>query len=192
MIVMPYYSKPSQEGLIRHVTQIAKAVPVPVIVYNIPGRCVVDLSVESLLRILDASPNVVGLKDATGNVLYCQELLRQAGDRIAVLSGDDVLALPLMSVGACGVISVTSNIYPRQVGDVVRAALSGRWEEARRGHLRLLPVHRALFLEPNPQPTKAALAHAGRMQATVRPPLVEASEQCMSQVLEAMNAFEAT
>ncbi|HMJ13447.1 MAG TPA: 4-hydroxy-tetrahydrodipicolinate synthase [Polyangiaceae bacterium] len=191
MIVTPYYSKPSQEGLIQHVSQIAKAVDAPVIVYNIPGRSVVELSIDSLLRILDTNPNVVGLKDASGNALYCQEIVRRVGERIAVLSGDDILTLPLMSVGARGVISVTSNFYPKQVSDVVRAADAGRWRDARSEHFRLLPVHRAFFLEPSPAPIKAALAAHGRMQPTVRLPLVEASEQCRAEVAQALKTYEA-
>jgi 4-hydroxy-tetrahydrodipicolinate synthase len=191
MIVMPYYNKPSQEGMVRHVELVAKAFRAPIVLYNIPGRTGVELSVESLLRILEACENVVAVKDATGNVLHCQELLRRAGDRISVLSGDDVLTIPLMSVGAKGVISVTSNVYPRQVSECVADALAGRWDDARRKHLALLPVHGALFMEPNPQPTKAALAQKGRMQPDVRAPLVEASEACKKKVAEVIAAYEA-
>jgi 4-hydroxy-tetrahydrodipicolinate synthase len=192
MIVMPYYNKPSQEGLVRHVNAVAKAVSAPVVLYNIPGRCHVELSVESLLRVLDASPNVVGLKDASGNVLYCQELLRRTGDRITVMSGDDVLTLPLMSVGAKGVISVTSNVYPQQVSDVVKAVVAGRWDEARRKYFAQLPVHKALFVEPNPQPVKAALAIKGRMHGSVRLPLVEASPECRALLGTVLGAYEAS
>jgi 4-hydroxy-tetrahydrodipicolinate synthase len=192
MIVMPYYSKPSQEGLIRHTTLVAEAVAAPVVLYNIPGRAAVDLSVESVLRILDSNPNVIALKDASGNVLYCQDLLQRAGERVSVLSGDDVLTLPLMSVGARGVISVVSNVYPKQVCELVRAVDENDWQEARRRHFRLLPVCKALFMEPNPQPTKAALALKGRMTQAVRPPLVEASKECRTRVAEVLSAFEAT
>ena len=192
MIVMPYYNKPSQEGLIRHVELIATAIAAPIVLYNVPARTGVELSVDSMLRILEARENVVGVKDATGNVLWCQDLLRRTGERVSVLSGDDPLTLPMMSVGAKGVISVTSNVYPREVAESVANALGGRWEAARDKHLRLLPVHRALFLEPNPQPTKAALALKGKMRATVRPPLVEASEACRQAVAEAMRIFEAS
>ena len=192
MIVMPYYSKPSQEGMIRHVEAIAREISAPIVLYNIPGRTAVELGVEPFLRILDTSPNVVAVKDATGNVLHCQELLRRAGDRVTVVSGDDPLTLPLMSVGAKGVISVTSNLYPRQVCDSVDDVLAGRWEAARAKHLRLLPVHRALFLEPNPQPVKAALAMKQLMQSSVRLPLVEASEATRQVLADVMRAFEAS
>jgi 4-hydroxy-tetrahydrodipicolinate synthase len=192
MIVMPYYNKPSQEGMIRHVEVIAREVSAPIVLYNIPGRSGVELGVESFLRILDRCPNVVGIKDATGNVLHCQELLRRAGDRVSVVSGDDPLTLPLMSVGAKGVISVTSNLYPQEMSASVEDVFLGRWEEALRRHRQLLPVHRALFLEPNPQPLKAALALKKRMHASVRLPMVEASEATRQMLVEVMRAFEAT
>jgi 4-hydroxy-tetrahydrodipicolinate synthase len=192
MIVMPYYSKPSQEGMVRHVEVIAREVGAPIVLYNIPGRSGVELGVESFLRILDSSPNVIGVKDATGNVLHCQELLRRAGDRLSVVSGDDVLNLPLMSVGAKGAISVTSNLYPREVGDSIEDALAGRWDQALNEHRRLLPVHRAMFLEPNPQPVKAALALKKRMHPSLRLPMVEASDATRQLLADVMRAYEAS
>ncbi len=192
MVVMPYYSKPSQEGLFNHVKLVAQAVPGSVILYNIPGRSAVDLSVDTLLRILDACPNVIGLKDASGNVLYCQELVTRAGPRCSVLSGDDALTLPMMSVGAVGVISVTSNIFPRAVSDLVDDALAGRLELARRKQLALYPVHRAMFSEPSPAPVKAALSLKGLSSDAVRPPLVAASAACRQLLAAALATFEAT
>ncbi|HVR18703.1 MAG TPA: 4-hydroxy-tetrahydrodipicolinate synthase [Polyangiaceae bacterium] len=192
MIVMPYYNKPSQEGLLRHVTLIAQSVPGPLVVYNIPGRSVVELSVDTLLRILDLCPNVVALKDASGNVLYCQDLLTQARDRVTVLSGDDPLTVPLMSVGAKGVISVTSNVYPRAVQELVAHALRGDFVGARERQLAMYGVNRALFSEPSPSPVKAALAARGTFTHRVlRPPLVEASPTCRGRLAEVMAAFEA-
>jgi 4-hydroxy-tetrahydrodipicolinate synthase len=190
MVVTPYYSKPSQEGLFQHLKQVADAVPGPVILYNIPGRASVDMTVETVLRILDACPRVIGIKDASGNVLYCQELLTRAGDRVAVLSGDDTLTLPMMSVGGKGVISVTSNLYPRQIGEIVADALAGRAEAARKKHLALWQVNRVMFHEPNPSPMKAALELAGFMSATVRLPLVPASPACRKLVADAVAAYE--
>lgn len=190
MVVMPYYNKPSQEGMFRHVELVAKAVGAPIVLYNIPGRTGVELSVETTLRILEACPNVVGVKDATGNVMHCQELLRRAANRVTVLSGDDPLTLPMMVVGAQGVISVTSNLLPAPVAEVCRDALAGRWEVARKKHLALLPVHRALFIEPNPQPVKAALALSGRMRSSVRPPLVEASSACRDTLTRVLEEYE--
>lgn len=190
MIVMPYYNKPSQDGMVRHVQAIAKEVGgAPIILYNIPGRTGIELTVESTLKLLDSSPNVVGIKDATGNVMWCQELLRRAASRVTLLSGDDPLTLPMMVVGAKGVISVTSNLLPREVSEVCADALAGRWDEAKKKHLALLPVHRAMFVEPNPQPVKAALALEGRMKPGVRLPLVEASAGCREAVARALEEY---
>jgi 4-hydroxy-tetrahydrodipicolinate synthase len=192
MIVMPYYNKPSQEGMRRHVKLIAGAVDAPIVLYNIPGRTNVELSVDTTLQILEECPNVVGVKDATGNVCYCQDLLQRAGARVTVMSGDDPLTVPMMSIGVSGVISVTSNLYPDRISACVANAMAGRWTEARQQHLALLPVHRALFCEPNPQPVKAALSIKGKMNATVRSPLVEASEPCRARLTRVMAEYEAS
>ena len=191
MLVMPYYNKPSQEGLYRHLVEVAKAVSGPVVLYNVPGRSIVDISVDTVVRVLDACPNVVGIKDASGNVLYCQELLLKARGRIVDLSGDDPLTLPMMAVGARGVISVTSNLYPRQTSEVVADALAGKWAEAERKNSRLYLLHRAFFTEPSPAPIKAALAAKGLMLPTVRLPIVEATEGCQALLAQLMKSFEA-
>jgi 4-hydroxy-tetrahydrodipicolinate synthase len=191
MVVMPYYNKPSQDGLFAHVRAIAEAVSCPIMLYNIPGRSTVELSIDTLLRIIEVCPNVVALKDATGGVTYTQELLLRATRSILVLAGDDALTLPLMSVGARGIVSVTSNLYPRAVSEVVEDALAGRYLEAQSKNKKLFPVHRALFVEPNPQPIKAALALKGRANASVRPPLVEASSACKALLAEVVRAYEA-
>jgi 4-hydroxy-tetrahydrodipicolinate synthase len=192
MLAMPYYNKPSQEGLLRHVTLIAQAAPGPLMLYNIPGRSSVHLEIETLLRILDLCPSVVALKDASGGVTYAQELLLRAKDRITVLCGDDPLTLPLMSVGAKGVVSVTSNVYPRAVAEVVELALAGRYDVARDKHAALFPVHRDLFSEPSPAPVKAALVHKGLIATgEVRAPLVAASPTCTRRVAETLSAYEA-
>jgi 4-hydroxy-tetrahydrodipicolinate synthase len=191
MIVTPYYNKPSQEGMFRHITEIAKAVSGPVVVYNIPGRSIVDLSVDTFLRIVDACPNVVGVKDASGNAFFVQELMLKARGRVVDLSGDDPLALPMMSVGAQGVISVTSNLYPRQVGEVVADALAGKWAEAERKSSALFALHRAFFSEPSPAPIKAALAMKGMMQSSVRLPILEASPECKELLTQLMQSYEA-
>jgi 4-hydroxy-tetrahydrodipicolinate synthase len=191
MVVMPYYNKPSQEGMVRHVQAIAGAVDVPVVIYNIPGRTIVDLSVESTLRIADTCKNVVAVKDATGKLDYAMDLLSRAGNRLTLLCGDDPLTVPMMSVGATGVISVTSNLLPGAVQKVTELMLAGDTKTALREHLRLLPVHRSLFIEPNPQPVKAALAARGAMKASVRLPLVEASNDTRDKVIAALSAYEA-
>ncbi len=176
MIVMPYYNKPSQDGMVEHVAAIARAVTCPVVLYNIPGRSVVDLGVDATRRICERAKNVVALKDASGNVLRCQELGRALGDRLAVLSGDDALTVGMMACGARGVISVTSNVLPARISEVTTRALAGDWPGALKAHLELYALHGLMFVEPNPGPCKAALSLLGRMKADVRLPLVLASE----------------
>ncbi len=193
MIVMPYYNKPSQEGMRQHVVTIARTIPTaPVIVYNIPGRSVVDLQTDTLARICDDAPNVIAIKDATGNVLRCQEMSARLGDRIAVLSGDDALTLPMMSVGAKGVISVTSNVLPAAVSRVTSLVESGDWASAKRAHLALLELHAAMFMEPNPAPAKAALVDRKVIRsADVRLPLVAATGKTVELVHGALARYEA-
>ncbi len=176
MLVTPYYNKPSQDGMREHVLAVAAAVDCPIVLYNIPGRSVVDLGVPATVQICERAANVVGLKDASGNVLRCQELARALGDRLAILSGDDALTLPMMVCGVRGVISVTSNVLPAAVSAVTAYALVGEWEAARQAHFALAGLHAAMFVEPNPGPAKAALAWLGMMNDDVRLPLLAASE----------------
>lgn len=190
MIVMPYYNKPSQAGMIRHVQQIAGSVSAPVVVYNIPARSVVELSVPSMLAVLDSCPNVVAVKDATGGIGHCQELLSRAGDRVAVLSGDDPLTLPMMAVGATGVISVASNLYPKAMVDLVNATSRGDLAAARKQQYKLLPVFKALFEEPSPAPIKAALASKGWMHGSLRLPMLPVTSECRQRLLTTLKTYE--
>jgi 4-hydroxy-tetrahydrodipicolinate synthase len=190
MVVVPYYNKPTQEGLYRHFTAVAAAVSVPVVVYNIPGRTGADLATDTLVRISEKAPNVLAVKEATGNVLRAQEIVRRLGDRVSVLSGDDALTLPMVAIGARGVISVTSNLLPAEVSRATRLALSGEFAAARAAHLALVGVHESMFVEANPAPIKAALAARGKMSAAVRPPLAPASDAARTTVLRALEAFE--
>ena len=190
MVVTPYYNKPTQAGMFEHFTAVARSVTVPVIVYNIPSRSVVDLLPETLKQIAEACPNVVATKEATGNVLRAQTLAQTMGPRMTVLSGDDALTLPMIACGAKGVISVTSNVYPKEVSRAASLALEGRFAEARELHLRLLPVHEVMFVEANPSPAKAALAHKKMMTEVVRGPLARISDAAREKVLRAMSAFE--
>ncbi|MFO0756690.1 MAG: 4-hydroxy-tetrahydrodipicolinate synthase [Byssovorax sp.] len=192
MIVMPYYNKPSQDGMREHVLAIARAVPCPIVLYNIPGRSVVDLSAETTAQICDRAPNVLALKDASGNVLRCQELKRKLGSRLTVLSGDDALTLPMMAAGASGVISVTSNVLPKDVSAVTTEMLGGSLEGAQKAHFRLLDLHGLMFVEPNPAPAKAALAALGKMSPAVRLPLVPASEATRTKITEALARLDAS
>ncbi|XXU64586.1 4-hydroxy-tetrahydrodipicolinate synthase [Sorangium sp. So ce1097] len=191
MVVMPYYSKPSQDGLREHLLAVAKAVSAPIVLYNIPGRTGVDLSAETTERVCAAAPNVVAIKDATGHVLRCQELARRLGDRLTVLCGDDALTLAMMALGAKGVISVTSNVLPRETSAVTRKFLAGDLAGARAAHLSLLELHALMFVEPNPAPAKAALAALGRMSPAVRLPLAPAGDATRQQVADAVRRLEA-
>jgi 4-hydroxy-tetrahydrodipicolinate synthase len=192
MVVMPYYSKPTQDGLFEHVAAVARAVSgAPIILYNIPGRCGIDLSPETTERIAAACPNVIATKEATGNVLRCQDLKRRLGDRLTVMSGDDGLTLAMMSVGAAGVISVTSNVLPAEVSEVVALVEKGAWAEARAAHFRLIPVHEAMFIEANPGPVKAVAAAKGHMSESVRLPLVAASQATKATLAEVLGRYGA-
>lgn len=191
MLVNPYYNKPSQEGLFQHFARVAEAVQAPVVLYNIPSRTSVTLSAETTARLADACPNIVAVKDATSGAVYCQDVLHRVGDRLAMLSGDDQLTLPLLSVGARGVVSVTANLLPERVSEVVELFIAGRAAEAKVKNQALFPVHGALFSEPSPQPIKAALALRRLMEATVRLPLVAASEKCRARIARVLAEYEA-
>jgi 4-hydroxy-tetrahydrodipicolinate synthase len=179
--VTPYYNRPSQEGLFRHFEAIAKATKLPIILYNVPTRTACDLLTDTVVRLADFD-NIIGIKDATGNLVRGSELVAKVGDRIAVLSGDDGTAFPLYAVGARGVISVVSNIAPRDMSDMWDAAKAGDWERARRIHHKLRVLSQMLFAEPSPAPTKAALALVGRCSPEVRLPLVPASEKLTAEL----------
>jgi len=172
--VVPYYNKPSQEGLYRHFRTIAEKVDLPLIVYNVPGRTVADLGNETLLRLLHV-PGIVGVKDATSDLVRHVELMRRMpADRpFALLSGNDDTALAYMLLGGHGVISVTANVAPRAVADMCAAALSGKLAEARALNARLMPLNTKLFVEANPIPVKWALAEMGRIGPALRLPLTE-------------------
>jgi 4-hydroxy-tetrahydrodipicolinate synthase len=186
LLVCPYYNRPTQEGLVAHFRAVAKACSLPAILYNIPGRTGVDLSVETLARLSDV-PSIVGMKEATGNVLRSQQILATLGDRFTVLSGDDALTLPVLSVGGRGVISVTANLLPKETSDVVRLWNAGKVAEARALHLRLAPVHESMFVEANPGPVKAAMAKRGLLQPELRLPLVWPKSSSMEKVWAALD-----
>ena len=171
--VAPYYNKPTQAGLTAHFRAIAEATQFPLIIYNVPGRCSVDVSNETIAKLRRDLPNwIVGVKDAAGNVDRVSQL-RQIVDReFTILSGDDSLTLPMLAVGAQGVISVASNIGPREVTDLVQAALQGDFARAGQIHSKLFPLFKDLFIETNPVPIKAALALAGQIEEVYRLPLV--------------------
>ena len=185
LLVTPYYNKPSQEGLYLHYRQIADRVHLPQVLYNVPGRTGINMTAETVLRLAEI-PNIVAIKEASGNLTQISEIIAGAGDKLDVISGDDFLTFPMMACGAKGVISVTANIMPREVKALVAAVNEGRWEEARKLHLELLPLHRAMFLESNPVPVKTAAAMMGKCGEVLRLPLSPLSagnREKLSQIL---------
>jgi 4-hydroxy-tetrahydrodipicolinate synthase len=173
LMTTPYYNKPSQEGMYRHFKAVASAVDIPIVLYNIPGRTGVTMANATVARLAQDCPNIVGMKEATGSLDSCSELCALAPSGFTVLSGDDSLTLPFMSVGAVGVISVATNIIPRQVRDLVDAALANDFATARQLHQRHLELFKVLFLEGNPVGIKTAMALLGRDTGELRLPLCE-------------------
>ncbi len=168
--VVPYYNKPTQEGLYRHFKAVAEAVNLPMILYNVPGRTGCDMSNDTALRLAQV-PGVIGIKDATGNVERGSDLIKRAPQDFAIYSGDDATALALILLGAHGTISVTANVAPRLMSEMCAAGLAGELKRAREINFRLLGLHRNLFLEANPIPVKWALARMGKMTDGLRLPL---------------------
>jgi 4-hydroxy-tetrahydrodipicolinate synthase len=176
LVVAPYYNKPSQEGLFRHFCAIADATDRPIILYSIPGRCGIEIGVPVIERLAARYRHVRWIKEAGGSVDRVDQIKQALGSDFTVLSGDDSLTLPFMAVGAEGVISVASNLYVREISQMVRAALDNDFKKASRVHRKLYPIFKALFIEPNPVPIKVALVRAGIIGvADVRAPLSEMS-----------------
>ena len=185
LTVVPYYNKPTQEGLYLHFKAIAEAVDMPHILYNVPGRTVADMSNDTVLRLAQI-PNIVGIKDATGNIERGSDLLQRAPKDFAVYSGDDASTLALMLLGAHGTISVTANVAPKLMHEMCAAALNGEVAKAREINFRLLGLHRNLFVEANPIPVKWAVARMGKIKNTLRLPLTPLSQTAHAVVEAAM------
>ena len=183
--VVPYYNRPSQEGIYRHFKAVAEAVDLPLVLYNVPGRTVADMSAETTLRLAQV-PGVVGIKDATGSIERASWLIKQAPKGFAVYSGDDSTAVALMLLGGQGNVSVTANVAPRLVHELSVAAVEGDARRASAIHMKLLPLHKQLFCEPSPAPAKWALAQFGRCAEHVRLPLTPLSEGGQALMREAM------
>jgi 4-hydroxy-tetrahydrodipicolinate synthase len=184
----PYYNKPTQEGLYRHFAAVADQSSKPVCLYNVPGRTAVNLTPATALRLAE-HPNIIGIKEASGDLKQVMEILRRRPEKFSVLSGDDWLTLGLIAAGGDGLISVTSNEVPRPMTDLVRVALAGELEQAREWHYRLLPLMDANFLETNPAPVKAALALMGRIHNVLRLPLVPVTEATCLALSAALQAL---
>lgn len=176
LLVTPYYNKPTQEGLYRHFKAVAEAVPIPQILYNVPGRTAVDMLPETVARLADI-PNIVGIKEATGKVERTRELVRCCGDKLDVYSGDDATALESILAGGKGDVSVTANVAPRLMHEMCAAALAGDERTARAVNERLVDLHKGLFVESNPIPVKWALKEMGLIEGGIRLPLTPLSEK---------------
>ena len=190
LLVAPYYNKPSQEGLFRHFKAIADATSLPIMLYNIPGRCSVDIVPETVARLAKECRNIVSIKEASGSVERVGELRRRLPDAFTILSGDDSLTVPFMAVGAAGVVSVASNLFPSEVSALVRACESGDLKSAEKLHSKLLPLFKDLFIEPNPVPVKTALGWRGVVSREVRLPLCEMSEANQARLRKTIDEFE--
>jgi 4-hydroxy-tetrahydrodipicolinate synthase len=189
LIVAPYYNKPSQEGLFRHFQTVAQATSAPIMLYNIPGRCAVDIGPETVERLAMDCANIVSIKEASGSVERVSELRARLPEAFTILSGDDGLTLPFLSVGAVGVVSVASNLFPAEVVALVQAFRTGDTKSAREMHLKMLPVFKDLFIEPNPVPVKTALSWRGAMSAECRLPLCEMSAANQARLRKTLEAF---
>jgi len=190
LLVAPYYNKPSQEGLFRHFSAIAKSTPLRLMLYNIPGRCGVDIAAETVARIQGDCPNVVSIKEAGGNVDRVSELRARLPEAFTVLSGDDGLTLPFLAAGAVGVVSVASNLLPREMCELVGAFVNGDLKRAEGLHRKLYWLFKDLFIEPNPVPIKTALSWRGTISAEVRLPLCEMSAANQARLRKTLEKFE--
>ena len=185
LLITPYYNKPTQEGLFRHFEAVAKAVDLPQILYNIPGRTSINMLPTTTAR-LSQVPNIVGIKEGSGSLQQVSEIIHQSKSDFLVLAGDDPLTLPMMALGGKGVITVTANVAPTDMANMVLAALKGDFEQARTLHFKLTPLFSALFLETNPIPVKAALAIMGKMSEEVRLPLTPLADEYRPQLRKAL------
>ncbi len=176
LVVNPYYNRPTQEGLYRHFRAVAEAVDIPILVYNIASRTAVNVETDTLARLVKDCPNIVGVKEASGSLDQMTQVILACGPDFSVLSGDDTLTLPLMSVGGRGVVSVVANVVPRDTVEMTHAALAGDWKLARDLHLRLFPLCRAMFIETNPIPVKETMAMMGMIEPEFRLPMCRMSE----------------
>lgn len=186
LVVTPYYNKPNQEGLFQHFKCVAQSTSLPLIVYNNPARCVIDLLPETLARLVESCPNIVGIKDATGDMVRISKQRRLLGPDFLQLSGDDLSTLGFMAHGGHGMISVTANVGARFCIEFYESCFTGDFETARTLHDKLLPLHQSLFLDPNPGGVKYALSLLGRISPTLRLPLVPVSSNTQGALQKAL------
>lgn len=188
LLITPYYNKPTQQGLYEHYKKVAEDVDIPLVLYNVPGRTSVNMLPETVSRLSEIK-NIIGIKEATGNLQQVSDVIEFSKKGFTVLSGDDFTTLPLLAIGGHGVISVTSNVVPRDMSAMVRAHFEGRKEDALALHYKLQTLHRAMFLETNPIPVKTALAIMGMMEEEFRLPLVRISEANRLKLAGALKSY---
>jgi len=189
LIVCPYYNKPTQEGIYEHYKEVAMAVDIPIIVYNIPSRTGVNISPDTIKRLSEIK-NIVGIKEASGSISQACEIISRCGEQFSVLSGEDALTLPLISVGGKGAISATSNVAPKEMAEMIKSALNGDYKRAKEIHYTLLPLFKALFLETNPIPVKTMLKFMGFCDGSLRLPLVEPSPSTVNVIKEVLTSLK--
>ncbi|MCH7804463.1 MAG: 4-hydroxy-tetrahydrodipicolinate synthase [Acidobacteria bacterium] len=189
LAVTPYYNKPTQEGLVLHFSKIAESISLPVVLYNVPGRTIINITAETALRLAQVD-NIIALKEASGDLGQVMQILNRRPSDFVVLSGDDSLTLPIMAMGGEGIISVASNLIPAEMSQMVDLALSGKWEEAKKIHYRYLDLMELNFIESSPIPVKYALSRMGKLEEAYRLPLCplsDPSKKLMDQELDKLN-----
>ncbi len=188
LLITPYYNKPSQEGLYQHFKLVSKETGLPVILYNVPGRTSVNMKAGTVARLAADVNNIVGIKEASGDLMQVSEIINTCGPDFIVLSGDDGLLWPILAVGAKGVISVTANVLPQEMADLCKASAEGRMDDARALHYKLMEMNQVLFIDTNPVPVKAALYLMGKIGPELRPPLTPLSDEHTTRVKKALEA----
>lgn len=187
--VTPYYNKPTQEGLFQHYRAIAEASALPIILYNVPGRTGVNMEPATQARVAQLE-KIIGMKEASGNISQIAEVISLVDESFLVFAGDDSIALPVVALGGVGVISVASNLLPREVSDLSHACLEGRWDEARSLNRALTPVFKTMFIESNPGPVKAAMAEAGLIEEAYRLPMVPITDASRAKLRQVLAPFQ--
>ncbi len=189
LVIVPYYNRPSQEGLYDYFSRVASSTPLPLIIYNIPGRTATNMEPTTMKRLRDRCKNVVGVKEANKDFDQVSKVLSIVGRDFLVYSGIELLCFPMLAVGGAGHVSATANLLPREVADLYNFVAAGKWKEAQDLHFKLLPINEALFWETNPVPLKAALGIVGKIKPTLRSPLVPLSEEKKQRLKEVMKGY---
>jgi len=189
LVIVPYYNKPSQEGLFRYFSELAASVEIPIVIYNIPGRTAVNMAPETMARLRRAHPSIIGAKESNKDFEHVSRVIHQCGRDFNVYSGIELLCYPMLAIGGAGHISATANLFPREVADIYNHVAAGRWEEAIQLHYYLLPVNDMIFFETNPGPLKFALGELGRINPRLRPPLCEPSDHNQGRIHDVLAGY---